>query len=159
MRDVASQFREYARLDKMRADPGLSPTELERWKLLKRKLGQHFSPGLPDKVADQRESVRIPTKIAVSYPNEGELARCLMTNLSRRGVYLSTPHMMDIGVHFELGIHIDNPPLDLTIPVEVISNHVGPGFQSGEPGMGLRFLDTSPETEAKLSKLYERLAR
>ena len=159
MRDVASQFREYARLDKLRAGPGLSPDDLARWKLLKRKLGQHFHPDLPDKIADQRESVRIPTKIAVSYSNEGELASCLMTNLSRRGVYVSTVHVMDIGARFELGIHIDNPPLDLTIPVEVISQNVGPGYQSGEPGMGLRFLDTTPETEATLAKLYERLVR
>jgi uncharacterized protein (TIGR02266 family) len=159
MRDVASQFREYVRLDRLRCGAGLSPDELVRWRMLKRALGQHFSPGLSDECADQRESVRVPTRIAVSFPTEGELARSLMTNLSRRGVFVGTEHLLEIGTCFELRIHVDDPPQDIAIRVEVISHNVGPSYASREPGMGLRFLNVDSDVEKQLDELYERLAR
>jgi uncharacterized protein (TIGR02266 family) len=159
MNDLASQFREYVRLDRLRAGAGLSPAELKRWMLLKRRLSQHFSPGLPDECADQRESVRVPVKLAVSFPTEGEFARSLMTNLSRRGVFVRTKHLMEIGTRFELRIHVDDPPQDIAVRVEVVSHNVGPSFGSLESGMGLRLLDTDDAVEKQLDELYERLVR
>lgn len=126
MKDVAGRFREHVRLDRLQRSAGLSPRDLQRWKLLKRKLNQHFSPGLTTEHADLRESVRVPTRIAVSFSSEGELARSLMTNLSRMGVFLGTPHLQEIGTRFELRIHVDDPPRDLAVPVEVVSHNVGP---------------------------------
>ncbi|HEY5658100.1 MAG TPA: PilZ domain-containing protein [Myxococcota bacterium] len=159
MKDIASQFREYVRLDRMRCGAGLSPAELKRWRFLKRTLGQHFSPGLSDECADRRESVRVPTRIAVSFPTEGELAQSLMTNLSRRGVFVRTDHLLEIGTRFELRIHVDDPPQDIAIQVEVVSHNVGPSYASRDRGMGLRFLDADPEAEKQLDELYERLVR
>jgi type IV pilus assembly protein PilZ len=159
MKDVGRQFREYVRLDRLRCGAGFSPEELKRWRLLKRALGQHFSPGLSDECADQRESVRVPTRIAVSFPTEGQLAGSLMTNLSRRGVFVRTEHPLEIGTRFELRIHVDDPPQDIAIAVEVVSQNVGPSYASREPGMGLRFLDADAEAEKHLDELYERLVR
>jgi uncharacterized protein (TIGR02266 family) len=159
MKDLASQFREYVRLDRLRAGAGLSPAELTRWTMLKRQLSQHFSPGLSDECADQRESVRVPTRVAVSFPTEGELARSLMTNLSRRGVFVRTEHLLEIGTRFELRVHVDDPPQDIAIHVEVVSHNVGPSYDSHESGMGLRLLDPDAEVEKQLDELYERLVR
>jgi uncharacterized protein (TIGR02266 family) len=159
MKDLTSQFREYARLDRLRSGAGLSPAELKRWMMLKRQLSQHFSPGLSDEYADQRESVRVPTRLAVSFSTEGELARSLMTNLSRRGVFVRTEHLLEIGTRFELRIHVDNPPQDIAIQVEVVSHNLGPSYDSHESGMGLRLLDTDDEVEKQLDELYERLVR
>ena len=69
--DVALVFREYVRLDRMRAK-GLTPEELHRFTLLKRKLNQHFSPGLPDAQADRRDSVRVPVRMRVAFEFTGE---------------------------------------------------------------------------------------
>jgi Tfp pilus assembly protein PilZ len=159
MKDIASQFREYVRLDSLRNSCGLSPSDLHRWRTLKRRLSQHFAPDLSDEHADQRESVRIPTRIAVSFSSEGELARSLMTNLSRKGVYLQTPHLLEIGERFALNIHVEDPPHDISIPVEVVSQNVGPGFPHDPPGMGLRFLDADPEVAKLIDEIYERLLR
>jgi uncharacterized protein (TIGR02266 family) len=159
MKDVASQFREYVRLDRLRCGAGLSPAELMRWRMLKRTLSQHFSPGLSDECADQRESVRVPARVAVSFPTEGEFARSLMANLSRRGVFVRTEHLLEIGTRFELRIHVDDPPQDIAVRVEVVSQNVGPSYVSREPGMGLRFLDVDSDVEKQLDELYERLVR
>lgn len=159
MRDLAGQFREYVRLERLHSGPGLSPAELKRWMALKRQLSQHFSPGLSDELADQRESVRIPTRLAVSFRTERELARSLMDNLSRRGLFVRTEHLLEIGTRFELRIHVDDPPQDVAIQVEVVSHNLGPSFDNRESGMGLRILEADDEVEKQLDEIYERLVR
>jgi uncharacterized protein (TIGR02266 family) len=157
MKDLPDRFREYVRLDRLRGGAGLSPAELKRWMMLKRQLSQHFSPGLPDRLADQRDSVRVPARLSVSFPTESELARSLMGNLSRRGVFVRTKHLLEIGSRFELCVHVGDPPQDVRIQAEVVSHNVGPSFESQEPGMGLRFLGADDGTEKQLDELYERL--
>jgi len=159
MRDVASQFREYVRLDRLRRAGGLTPAELARWKLYKRSLGKHFSPELTDSQADARESVRVPTRMRVSFASEGALARVLMTNLSRMGVFVQADDLLEIGTRLQLRIHVDSPTRDIEIPVEVVSHNVGPRFESDARGMGLRFLDMTPDAEKAIADLYERLIR
>ena len=159
MRDVASQFREYVRLDRLRRSGGLTPAEVARWKLYKRSLGKHFSPELTDSQADQRESVRVPTRMRVSFASEGALARVLMTNLSRMGLFVQADDLLEIGTRLQLRIHVDSPPRDIEIPVEVVSHNVGPRFESDARGMGLRFLDMTPDAEKAIADLYERLIR
>ena len=159
MWDVASQFREYVRLDRLRRAGGLTPSELVRWRFYKRCLGQHFSPGLSDSQADERESVRVPARMRVSFASEGALAGVLMTNLSRMGLFVQADHLLEIGTRLQLRIHVDSPPHEIEIPSEVVSHNIGPHFERNAQGMGLRFLDMSPEAEKELSELYERLLR
>ena len=156
MRDVAGQFREYVRLDRARRAGPLTPAEVQRFGVLKRKLGQHFSPGLSDACADARDSVRVPTRLAVNFVSEGELGRCLMTNLSKRGLFVATAHVLDIGVQLELHVQVEWPRRTIEVPAVVVSHGVGPDFKA-EQGMGLRFLELSPDAEKALEDLYERL--
>jgi uncharacterized protein (TIGR02266 family) len=158
MQDVASQFREYVRLDRLRRHDGLSPAELERWKLLKRKLARHFSPGISDARADQRESVRVPSRLTVSFGSENELVRSLMTNLSRKGLFVCTEDVLEMGTRLDLCIHVDRPDREITVRVEVVSRYVGPNYAQ-ETGMGMRFLDMPPDVEKQIEELYEQLAR
>ena len=44
---------------------------------------------------------------------------------------------------------------DISVPVEVVSVGVGPNFARNKQGMGLRFLEVSPETAKQLRELYE----
>jgi uncharacterized protein (TIGR02266 family) len=158
MKDVASQFREYVRLDRLRRHEGLSTSDLERWKLLKRALGRHFSPEISDARADQRESVRLPSRLMVSFETDGELARSLMANLSRKGLFVCTEDVLEIGTRLDLNIHVDRPTREVTVRVEVVSEHVGPNYEK-ESGMGMRFLDMPPDLEKQIEDLYEQLAR
>jgi uncharacterized protein (TIGR02266 family) len=155
--DVALLFREYVRLDRMR-EIGLTPAELHRWRLLKRKLNQHFSPGLPESRADQRESVRVPARISVAFRSEDEFARSLMTNLSRRGLFVETEHPLELGTRLELRLRVEHPDRDLLLPVEVVSHDIGPDL-GVRRGMGFRILELDPETDARLTDLYERLVK
>ena len=156
MRDVALLFREYIHLERKRTGEGLSPLELQRWTALKRVLGKEFSPGLSDEKADQRGSVRIPTRLAVAFRNLGELQSSLMTNLSRGGLFVATEQPAAIGTRLDLQLHVEETGEKIDVPTEVVSHDVGPNFSSGERGMGLRFLEMKPETQRAIDELYER---
>ncbi len=156
MQDIGSRFREFAQLDKKRARDGLSPEELRRWTTLKRLLERKFSPGLRGENADRRVSVRVPMRLAVQFGNLGELQQSLMTNLSRGGVFITTDHLMEMGTRLELRLAIGKRGKELVIPAEVVSHNVGPRFEKGQRGMGLRFLDLEPEVRAEIDELYEK---
>jgi uncharacterized protein (TIGR02266 family) len=159
MQNVALRFREFIHLDRKRAAEGLTPLELERWAALKRALGREFSPGLSDERADQRGSVRVPARLAVTFHDVGELQRRLMTNLSRGGLFVVTDHPAAIGTRLELRLHVEETGERIAASAEVVSHNVGPGFSSDEQGMGLRFLELKPEAERSIERLYERKLR
>lgn len=153
MSDITLLFREFAGLERKRRH-GLSPAELERWMFLKRRLAREFSPEVSDAQADRRESVRVPTRLAVSFHDVGELRRCWMTNLSRGGVFVATEEILPIGTRLDLQIAVGPEGGELEVPVEVVSHNIGPDFRT-RCGMGMRFLDLSPEVTKRLDELYE----
>ena len=155
MRDVGARFREYAQLERKRAGGALSPQELERWSLLKRALNRNFSPGLSEDRADQRTSVRVPTRLKVSFGSHAKLRDSRMTNISRGGLFIATAHPFEIGTRFDLQIHVEETGSVLDVPVQVVCQNVGPQFEANS-GMGVRFLDLNPEQEKRLLDLYEK---
>jgi Tfp pilus assembly protein PilZ len=95
-----------------------------------------------------------------------------MTNLSRGGVFIATDRPAEIGTRLELRIHIEDTGEEIArlelrihiedtgeeidVPGQVVSQNVGPNFESGQCGMGLRFLEMKPEVGRKVEALYER---
>jgi uncharacterized protein (TIGR02266 family) len=159
MQNLPGLFRAYMALDRKRSGAGLSPEELRRWTELKRRLSRHFTPGVSDEHADQRGSLRVPARLAVSFSSLGQLVASLMTNLSRRGVFVETEHPLDIGTRVELRIQIQDTGETIEVPAEVVSQNLGPGFESEPPGMGMRFRDAGPEVEKRIDELYQRALR
>ena len=100
--------------------------------------------------------MRVPTRLAVAFRNFGELQCCLMTNLSRGGLFIATEQPAEIGTRLELQLHIEETGERIDTPTEVVSRNVGPGFASDERGMGLRFLEMKPETQRAIDEFYER---
>lgn len=156
MRDPAQRLREYAQLDRKRADQGLTPVELKRWIALKRALSAEFTPGVSAERADQRNSVRVPTRLAVSFRNEGELRRDLMTNLSRGGLFVETDQPCEIGTRLLLRIDLGEGDEMLEVPTEVVSLNVAPDLRTERHGMGLRFLTLDAEVQQRVDAFYER---
>jgi len=154
--DVAGRFREYVRLDRQRGEGGLSPAELHRWRVLRQVLASHFSPGTPAVTVEQRESVRVPTCVNVSFATDNALGRCVMTRISRHGVFVQTEHPLELKERFMLRIHVELPLRDIFVPVEVVSLGLGPNYAVDKQGMGLRFLETDPAVTRAIDELYER---
>jgi uncharacterized protein (TIGR02266 family) len=159
MQDIASRFREYVQLERRRDGEGLTTAEYERWMELKRLLSRRFNPEVSDERADERRSVRIPTRLMATFRDEAELRSSLMSNLSRGGVFIKTDRPLEIGESLELRIDLAESGESLDVPVEVVSCNVGPNFDQSQRGMGLRFRPTSDEMQRKLDELYERVLK
>jgi uncharacterized protein (TIGR02266 family) len=153
--NAAALFHEYVRLDKRRRDPGLSPAELARWSELKRRLNATFSPPERPEHEERRDSVRVPVRMRMRFETAGELRRCLLTNLSRGGVFVSTASPPPIGTQIQLHIEVAEGELAIEVTGVVVSNNVGHGFSTQQLGMGVRFVDPSADARAVLDRLYE----
>ncbi len=156
MADVQRLFREYVRLDRKRRRDALSPRELTRWSELKQQLNATFSPPTRPEHEERRESVRVPVNLRVQFPSEGELKRCLLTNLSRGGVFINVASPEPIGTHVHLKIVVQDPASEIDVNGEVVSHNVGPGFATRQTGMGVRFLEPDERAQAALDRIYER---
>ena len=105
--DFNQQFRRFLYLDRKRKAGGITPRELQRWILLKRILNQEFAPEADAEKAQRRESLRVPARVGVSFCSLGELKECLMTNLSRGGLFVATDTPLEIGTRFQLRIEME----------------------------------------------------
>lgn len=154
--DVGGLFRAYMALERKRRSEVLGPAELRRWMQLKRLLNTHLQPGLEPGRADRRESVRIPTRVQVSFESYGEVRQCLMTRLSRGGLFIACDDPLPIGEKVELRIRIDPKHELLDAPGEVVSLNLGPDAASPQRGMGVRFTSLCPEKRREIDELYHR---
>ena len=159
MPDAVTQFREYIRLDRKQRGGGLTPAELERWTRLKRALANKLSPEIGDEYSDQRASLRVPVQLRVDFLSVEELRDQVMTNISHGGLFVATAHLLEIGTRVTLHINIGSSDELLEIPAEVVSQNLGPGYQSETQGMGFRFLQMDESTKRKLDDLYDEALR
>ena len=156
MANMPALLREFMRLERMREAQGFSMADLERWGAIKQKLASHFGAKIPKGVADQRRSLRIPTRLRVSFESYGALQRCLMTNISRGGVFVSTAQPLPIGTPFELRIEIGETGETIAVRGEVASVNSGPKLSTRELGMGIRFVNLDEGQEKQIEELYGR---
>jgi len=153
--DFNLQFRRFLHLDRKRRGGGLTPGELRRWMKLKSILNQEFSPASDSDGLARRESVRVAARVGVSFRDLGQLRECLMTNVSRGGLFIATDNALDIGTSFELCIELEKTGEVMEVPVEVVSQNARPDRGTFELGMGVRFREMNPEVRSKLDELYE----
>lgn len=137
MDELLSVFREYGRLERQREDEGLSVGQLERWAHLKRVLASHFEPGSRE-FADKQASLRVPCVLRVSFESYGEQGECLMRNISRGGMFVSTSNPLPIGTPLTLRISIEGSGQAHELPGEVASEPDAVRT-SADQGMGIRF--------------------
>src|SRR5262245_17746336 len=103
-------------------------------------------PGAPDRRHDSlsTDEVRVFTdraprckvRIAVLCHPPGALGavETQLVNVSRSGMFLSTPHLLAIGTTVEFQFSLDDGVVVLRGTAEVVRR-----TETGEPGMGLRF--------------------
>ncbi len=158
--NMPALFREYMTLDRRRAsEEGISVPDYQRWVQLKRMLNSHFQPGVQASHTDRRESVRVPTRLRVGFHSYGEIRESLMTNVSRGGVFISTPDPLPLGATLRLQIRIEESDEVMDVEAEVVSHNTGPGLITEQLGMGIKFINLSADEEKAVDNLYERSMR
>jgi uncharacterized protein (TIGR02266 family) len=154
MANLPAVFREYKRLEKIRDEKGFSLGDLERWTALKRVLTEHFKPGAGREIADKQASLRVPVRLRVSFGDQGALRECLMTNISRGGVFIATEDPLPIGTSLQLRIQVGELGRTMDIAGEIVTVNTGADMKTSERGMGIRFTTRSEEDESLVKELY-----
>ena len=159
--NLPAAFREYMVLERRRAsEEGITLLDWQRWVQLKRILDRQFQSEIHGNASDRREdSVRVPTRIRVGFESYGEIRESLMTNVSRGGLFITTPAPLPLGTKLRVQIRIAESQDVLDLQGEVAWQNSGPGLVSEELGMGIQLVRLTPEEEKAVDNLYERSLR
>jgi len=151
MHDVATLFREYARLDLKRLDRGLCVRELERWSVLRERLDHEFKGAAADR---RRSSKRVQTRLTCSYATRHDLGEAVITNLATGGVFIRTSRPLPVGETLVLRICLEDTGSEIEVEGVVVSNNIGPRLEPGTKGMGVRFSRVASDVLEQIGALY-----
>jgi len=154
MSDVASLFREYAHLDLKRMDGGLSIPELERWSTLKQRLDRVFKGMNRSGPDPRRSSRRVTTHLNCSFASTHEFDEAVITDLATGGVFVRTTSPLPVGAKLQLRIRLEDTGAEIEVEGVVVSNNIGPHFETHALGMGVRFAHVSVDVLEQISALY-----
>jgi uncharacterized protein (TIGR02266 family) len=155
MSDMPGLLRAFMALDKRRKAGGLSPADMARWSQLKKSLSRHFEPGVDEKHAESRASVRVPLALNVNFESRGEVRKCMMKNLSAGGIFVATESPLPIGTPFNVRVRIERTGEEIELPGEVASIGVNANLSQEEHGMGIRFVNLTTAQQEKVAEFSE----
>ena len=157
MRDIAAQFREFARLDFARLNQGLSVLEHERWAKLKAALDRSL-PSSPRAKAgagrNRRSANRVATRINCSFASGDNQCKAVVSNLSMGGVFIRTDWPLPVGAEIRLAIRLEDTGRDVSVEGTVVSNNVDVERAGAVHGMGVRFVRVAADVAEQLGALY-----
>jgi len=107
---------------------------------------------------DRREHQRYETSIAVDYASGDTFLFAYLQNISEMGIFIRTEDPLSVGSRMRLRFHVDDgDPLVLQGEVAWI-NPVRIGGDNPNPGMGVRFIQLTPETREQVVALVRTVA-
>jgi type IV pilus assembly protein PilZ len=108
--------------------------------------------------AERREHQRFDASIAVDYASGDTFLFAYLTNISEMGIFIRTEKPLTVGTRLRLRFHVDDSdPLVLDGEVTWI-NPFRPNGENINPGMGLRFIQLSPERREQVVALVRTVA-
>ena len=109
---------------------------------------------------DRRKSHRILVDLEVDYQCEDTFLFAYITDMSAFGIFVRTNNPEPPGTHLNLRFRLPEGGETLALEGEVIwINPFRPGdFNNLNPGMGIRFVDLTPEIVKRLMELIRRVA-
>jgi type IV pilus assembly protein PilZ len=109
--------------------------------------------------ADRREHQRFETAIAVDYASGDTFLFAYLQNISEMGIFVRTDHPAPIGTRLRLRFQLEDELEPLTLDGEV--TWINPVRASGDnlnPGMGVRFIQLSPDKREQVVSLVRTVA-
>ncbi len=113
--------------------------------------------GAPKTGAERRVHARFDTQIHVDCRNGENFLFAYITNISEMGIFIRTDQPSEIGT--ELDLQFSHDGIELDIRGEVVwVNPIRPGGENLNPGMGVRFLDLTPELRESVVSIVRTVA-
>ncbi|MET0390946.1 MAG: TIGR02266 family protein [Polyangiales bacterium] len=107
---------------------------------------------------ERREHQRFETSIAVDYASGETFLFAYLQNISEMGIFIRTDHPSRVGTRLRLRFQVEHGE-PLTLEGEV--TWINPLRASGDnlnPGMGVRFIELTPDTREEVVGLVRTVA-
>jgi type IV pilus assembly protein PilZ len=116
------------------------------------------SSGSGDDDDERREHRRYDTSIAVDYASGETFLFAYLKNISTMGIFIKSNDPMPIGTRLKLRFHVDeDDPLVLDGEVTWV-NQYRPNGENINPGMGVRFIELTPDRREQVVALVRTVA-
>jgi type IV pilus assembly protein PilZ len=108
--------------------------------------------------SDRREHQRFETSIAVDYASGETFLFAYLQNISEMGIFIRTDHPARVGTRLRLRFQVeDGEPLTLDGEVTWL-NPLRAAGDNLNPGMGVRFIELTPDTREQVVGLVRTVA-
>jgi uncharacterized protein (TIGR02266 family) len=139
--------------------PSCGTTYGSRTQQFLRKMVQE---AVSDLSGERRRHDRIPVRYKISYATAEELKAHYLSNISLGGVFVETKNPLTRGARFNLTIFLPDGGKNLEVFCEVVWSFRGERVTNSgthPPGMGLKFLNLSPEDEDRIERLLRTISK
>jgi len=104
----------------------------------------------------KRKYERIPITLEVNYNTEMEFLNATTKNIGAGGMFIRTLYPLPEGTELNIKFAIPEIPLEFSVAAKVVWAASGRETgASGEPGMGINFLNLNAEKSRKLQSYIE----
>ena len=154
MTRLADKIERFRELDALRSSDGLTGEQEQQWNSLKDWLERVWAQDDSLPPSSRRDTLRVPTRLEVSFHDAHGFERAYLRNISEGGVYFASDRDLRMGDRFNLSIVVEEPPSTIELPVEVVWVNRNPSPQSGlDPGVGVAWLELSPEQKKSIKAM------
>jgi len=147
-------LREYGALERKRVREGVTPVEYQRWRDLEEKLSKQIFQDAGPQAVERRRHLRVPTRMLVQYRSHDQLKDAIISNVSKGGLFISTPYPPEIGTTFVLIIRVDTSGETVEVPCEVVSVNPGSSTRPHQQGMGVKFIGLGTDQRRAVEHLF-----
>ncbi|MFH0814242.1 MAG: PilZ domain-containing protein [Pseudomonadota bacterium] len=119
-------------------------------------LKKMLKEAMQDQSSERRIFDRVPQKFKITYPTPEALRAHYLSNISPQGVFIEAKNPLTRGARFGLEIVLPDGEKELEVLCEVVWSHKEEQIiseQKYSPGMGIKFLNLSPEGAERIDKL------
>jgi len=109
-----------------------------------------------DDFSDRRRFYRIPKKFKIVYSTPKAFIEHYLTNFCAGGVFIQTDSPLKLGARLNLKIILPDGQEELAVLCEVIWCRIqgsGTAEERETPGMGVKFLDLTPEGKKRIDDI------
>lgn len=107
--------------------------------------------------ADRRVHERFDSELSVDWTSGENFLFSYITNISEMGIFVRSDDPEPVGTELRLRFALDDGPLELDGLVVWI-NPVRPGGDNLNPGMGVRFVELTPEQRERIVDVIRTVA-
>lgn len=115
-----------------------------------------------EKVSERRRFFRFPKRFKIAYSTPKAFVENYLSHLSQGGVFIPTDSPLEPGVQFNLKIILPDGKEEMEVFCEVVWSQMekGENLEKGSvKGMGVKFLNLSPEGKERINKICKEVEK